>query len=157
MRAKIKKTAALWDEFARMFNKFTAVEKCPRDFGTGDKLFPSEIHVVEAIGQHPGINMTDLASVLGISKPAVVQIVGKVAKKKLVERYNGANNRKEVLARLTESGEIAFRGHQEFHARMDAAFAQRLDRLTSGEFDFLSELVKDMALYFDEVLAERKP
>ena len=47
---------------------------------------------------------------------AVTQIVGKVAGKKLVERYKSAHNRKEVLVRLTERGEIAFRGHASRHA-----------------------------------------
>ena len=139
-----------------VMNKITALEKLPRDFGTGARLFPSEIHTIQAIGQHTGINMTDLAATLGISKPAVAQIVGKVTRKKLVERYNGTHNRKDVLARLTESGEMAFLGHQEFHALMDAVFVDRFGRLTSQEFDVVSELAKDIASYFDQVLEERK-
>jgi DNA-binding MarR family transcriptional regulator len=157
MKTKIDQAADLMRLIGMIMNKITTLEKLPRDFGTGDKLFPSEIHTIQAIGQHPGINMTDLASVLGISKPAVAQIVGKVVKKKLVERYNGTHNRKEVRARLTESGESAFRGHQEFHARMDTVFLDRLKRLNSREFDVLSELARDMALYFDQVLGERNP
>jgi DNA-binding MarR family transcriptional regulator len=157
MRTKIDQAADLMRLIGMIMNKITTLEKLPRDFGTGDKLFPSEIHTIEAIGQQPGINMTDLASVLGISKPAVAQIVGKVVKKKLVERYNGSHNRKEVRARLTEKGESAFRRHQEFHARMNAVFLDRLRRLKSREFDVLSELARDMASYFDQVLEEREP
>ncbi len=157
MKTKIDQAADLMGLIGMIMNKITTLEKLPRDFGTGDKLFPSEIHTIQAIGQHPGINMTDLASVLGISKPAVAQIVGKVVKKKLVERYNGTLNRKEVRARLMESGESAFLGHQEFHARMDAVFLDRLRRLKSREFDVLSELARDMASYFGQVLEERKP
>ncbi len=157
MKTKIDQAADLMRLIGMIMNKITTLEKLPRDFGTGDKLFPSEIHTIQAIGQHPGINMTDLASMLGISKPAVAQIVGKIVKKKLVERYNGSHNRKEVRARLTESGESAFRGHQEFHARMDTVFLDRLRRLKSREFGVLSELARDMALYFDQVLEERKP
>lgn len=157
MKTKTDRSADLINQFSIVLNKFTALEKSPRDFGTGDKLFPSEIHVVEAIGKKPGINMTDLASVLGISKPAVTQIIGKVLKKNLVERYNGKDNRKEVLLKLTKSGGIAFLGHQEFHARMDTAINNRFGRFTSREFDFLSEIFGDMASYFDQVIKERKP
>ena len=112
MRAELDKTAEIINLFGVVLNKFAAVEKSPRDFGSGDKLFPSEIHVIEAIGNHPGVNMTELAAELGVSKPAVTQIVGKVARKKLLRRYKSAHNRKEVLVRLTEKGEVAFLGHQ---------------------------------------------
>jgi DNA-binding MarR family transcriptional regulator len=147
----------LIDQFVLVLNKFAALEKSPRDFGTGGKLFPSEIHTVNAIGRHPGMNMTDLASALGISKPAVTQIIAKVIKKNLVERYNGEGNRKEVLLRLTKSGRVAHRGHQEFHALMDADIINRLEKLTSREQDFLSGLFGDMALYFDRAIKERTP
>ncbi len=155
MRAELDKTAEIINLFGVVLNKFAAVEKSPRDFGSGDKLFPSEIHVIEAIGNHPGVNMTELAAELGVSKPAVTQIVGKVARKKLLRRYKSAHNRKEVLVRLTEKGEVAFLGHQEFHARMDAAAVERFSRLTGRESDFLTEIFQDMALYFDQILEER--
>ncbi len=112
---------------------------------------------MDAIEKHPNISMTDLASVLGVSKPAVTQIIAKVMKKNFVERHNGKGNLKEVLLRLTESGRVAFSEHQEFHARMDANISNRLGKLTSREQDFLSELFGDMALYFDQAIKERTP
>jgi DNA-binding MarR family transcriptional regulator len=157
MKTKTDRSTELINQFAVVLNKFTALEKSSRDFGTGYKLFPSEIHVVEAIGKQPGTNMTDLALVLGISKPAVTQIIGKVIKKNLIKRYNGKGNRKEVLLKLTKSGEIAFQGHLEFHARMDTAIIERFRRLTVREYDFLSKQFADIALYFDQVIKERKP
>jgi DNA-binding MarR family transcriptional regulator len=157
MKTKTDRSVDLINQFSVVLNKFTALEKSPRDFGTGDRLFPSEIHVVEAIGKQPGINMTDLASVLGISKSAVTQIIGKVIKKNLVQRFNSKDNRKEVLLKLTKSGEVAFQGHQAFHARMDTAIIDRFGRLTAREYDFLSKQFADIALYFDQVIKERKP
>jgi hypothetical protein len=59
--------------------------------------------------------------------------------------------------RLTKSGRIAFRGHQEFHCRMDSNIINRFGKLKSQEYDFLSELFGDMAHYFDQVIKERKP
>jgi DNA-binding MarR family transcriptional regulator len=155
MKKSPDKSAELIHLFGVVLNKFAAVEKFPRDFGTGDKLFPSEIHVIEAIGNHPGINMTELAAKLGVSKPAVTQMVGKVAGKRLLRRYKTAHNKKEVLVTLTEKGEIAFLGHREFHARMDAWGIERFNRLTSRESDFLAEIFQEMARYFDLVLEER--
>jgi len=146
------------DQIGAVLNKFTTLEKMPRDFGTGgDKLFPSEIHVVQAIGENPGMNMTGLAAVLGISKPAITQIIGKVMKKELVERCRGRENQKEVLLSLTKRGQIAFREHRNYHARMDGEIIKRFQRLTSREHDFLTDLFRDMAVYFDQVIREREP
>ena len=156
METKANRPAELIDLFTLVLNKFTALEKSSRDFGTGDKLFPSEIHVVDAIGRHQGIKMTDLALELGVSKPAVTQMIARIMKKNLVERYNGEGNMKEVLLRLNERGRVAFRGHQEFHARMDINMMDRLGRLTSREQDFVSKLFEDMASYFDVAIKERK-
>lgn len=143
--------------FSKVANKLISLEKSPWDFGTGEKLFPSEIHVVEAIGMHPGINMKDLGSVMGISKPAVTQIIGKVTKKDLVERYNSRGNLKEVLLKLTSKGQVAFRGHREFHARVDTNIIHRFKKLATSEYDFLSQLFNDMAMYFDQIIEERNP
>lgn len=157
MKTKTDRYSELYNRFVMVMNKIAALEKSSRDFGTGDQLFPSEIHAVDAIGKNPGIKMTDLAALLGISKPAVTQIIGKVLKKNLVERYNGQGNLKEVLLRLTKTGRIAFRRHREFHARMDADIINQLEKLTSREFNFLFKLYGDMALYVDLLTKERKP
>jgi len=157
MKTKIAQPAELIDLFVVVLNKFAALERSPRDFGTGDKLFPSEIHVVEAIGKHPGINMTDLASELGVSKPAVTQMIAKIMKKDLVERYNGEGNRKRVLLRLTKSGWLAFRGHEELHKRMDVDLMSHLGQLTSREQGLLARVFEGMAAYADRAIEERTP
>jgi DNA-binding MarR family transcriptional regulator len=156
VKTKTNRHAELIDLFTLVLNKFSALEKIPWDFGTGDKLFPSEIHVVDAIGRRQNIKMTDLAFELGISKPAVTQMIARVIKKNLVERHKGEGNMKEVLLRLTESGRIAFRGHQEFHRRMDVGIMDRLGRLTYRERDFVCELFEGIASYFDRAIEERK-
>jgi len=78
----IIKLSTQWD---RIQNKIAAIEKSPRDFGSGDLLYRSEIHTLMAIGENPGANVTDLASHSGISKSAVSQMVNKLSHRNLVE------------------------------------------------------------------------
>ncbi|MGD0855389.1 MAG: helix-turn-helix domain-containing protein, partial [Dehalococcoidia bacterium] len=63
------------DKFVRMMSKYGEMERKPRDYGTGDLLFPSEIHTMDVIGDNPGINITELSEKLGVSKSASSQIV----------------------------------------------------------------------------------
>ena len=69
----------LYFETVRGFNE---LEKNPRDFGTGDLLYSSEIHTIQQIGYHESINLTMLAEKLGISKSGTSKHI-----KKLLENY----------------------------------------------------------------------
>jgi len=53
------------ETFNRIINKFSSIEKKPRDFGIGDLLYPSEIHNIEIIGRNPGINVTNTGKEAG--------------------------------------------------------------------------------------------
>jgi DNA-binding MarR family transcriptional regulator len=157
MRAEKDRSAKLMSLFNIVVSKLSNIEKLPRDFGTGDKLFTSEIHVIDAIGRNPGINMTKLSAILGISKPAATKLVSKVIRRKLIERYNKEGNLKEVLLKLTASGGVVFRGHQEFHSRLNADIVNRLEQLSTQESATFLKLLGKMALYLDGMLTERNP
>ncbi len=94
------------ETFNRIINKFSSIEKKPRDFGIGDLLYPSEIHNIEIIGRNPGINVTNLAKKLGVTKGAVSQIVNKLERKKLVAKFRDSNNEKEVMLKLQKRGKL---------------------------------------------------
>ena len=98
----------------QVINKFSAMEKEPRYFGTEEKLYSREIHTIQAIGNYPVINVTDLASKLGITKGTISPIVTKLAEKKLVLKFKGGDNNKEILLRLTPKGEVAYYAHEMF-------------------------------------------
>ena len=68
----------------RILNKMDVDEKVPKDFGSGDLLHCSEIHTIMAIGKNPGINVTNLSRLLGISRSAISQMMNRLKKKGLV-------------------------------------------------------------------------
>ena len=47
------------------------------------KLYKSEIHVIDIIGQSTGIHISEIARNFGISKAAVSQLIKKIEKKAL--------------------------------------------------------------------------
>ena len=94
------------------------LEATPRDYGTGDLLYASEIHTIVAIGRNPGSNLTRLAELLGVSKPAAFKFVRKLAASKYIQRGYLPDNKKEVSFTLTEKGKEALSAHQTFTHNM---------------------------------------
>ena len=84
-------------------------------FGTGVLMHAKEIHTVQAIGRHSGINVTKLAEKAGVTKGAVSQTINKLVKKGLVRKTHLPGNDKEVVLELTDTGEIGFKNHEKFH------------------------------------------
>jgi len=84
-------------------------------FGTGVLMHTKEIHTIQAIGRHPGINVTKLAEHAGVTKGAVSQTINKLVRKGLVRKTHLPGNDKEVVLELTNLGEIGFKNHEKFH------------------------------------------
>jgi len=103
------------DVLDKAFTKVEALHTPSRDFGTGISMFRKEIHTLQAIGQHPKINITALADHMGVTKGAVSQMVAKLVKKGMVRKIYAEDNKKEVIMELTNLGWIGFRNHEKFH------------------------------------------
>ena len=129
------------------FNKF---ENMPRDFGTGDLLYRSEIHTLQAIGKKPNRNLTELAGDLGISKSGVSKFIKKLLDKELVTKNRQVNNKKEVVFALTLKGEIAYKGHQKFSKEMFVDLLEYIDSVREEEQDFLIEFLNGLTLKMRE-------
>ncbi|MBN1531785.1 MAG: MarR family transcriptional regulator [Spirochaetes bacterium] len=141
------------DLFFRILSRFHEIERIPRDFGTGDPLYPSEIHMVQAIGRRPGINVTELAGHLGITKGAVPKMVRRLEKKRLVRRYRDGDNRKEIHLELTRSGIAAYRGHERFHTEIDAVILRLMNSMSSDTIAAVREVFIQLDEYAEGILS----
>lgn len=140
----------LSEAWIRVLNKMEAHEKCPRDFGSGDRLYCSEIHTVMAIGKNPDINLTSLSQLLGISRSAITQMIGRLANKDLVEKYRDPENDKEIKIRLTPRGTIAYLGHEQHNAKIYATMQQKLGDLTDEHYSFIRRFLSAIEETIDE-------
>jgi DNA-binding MarR family transcriptional regulator len=146
----------LSESWIRILNKMDEVEKCPKDFGSGDLLHASEIHTLMAIGIHKDINGTNLAGLLGISRSAISQMISRLVRKDLVEKYRDPDNDKEIRLRLTPRGFIAYLGHEQFHAKIYAHLQQKLGPVTKEQFQFLTQFLNAVEETADEVLQDKR-
>ena len=128
----------------------------PLSFGTGVLMHTKEIHTVQAIGRHSGINVTKLAEQTGITKGAVSQTINKLVRKGLVRKTHAPGNDKEVVLELTNLGWIGFRNHEQFHMdTLDIAHEYYGDQLES-ELERINLAVDDIYKMLHEYERRRK-
>jgi len=72
--------------FIRIVNKYNRLESKALDFGTGDLLYPAEIHIIEAIGKNYGNTVNEICQKFGVTKGAISQVVHKLSKKGLINK-----------------------------------------------------------------------
>jgi DNA-binding MarR family transcriptional regulator len=139
------------DLFTRILHLYSVIDKKPKDFGTGDLLYVSEIHAIHYIGGNPEINMTQLAEISGVTKGAVSQIVKRLVRKQYIALYK-TKNKKEVNLRLSDKGYIINQQYEKFEKER-FVFAEKLYENASREditlirnlFTIIYENIKQMA------------
>ena len=147
MNDKTQTIAELMMHFYRVVNKINELEKMPYDFGVGEKLYPSEIHTIQAIGNNSGINVTTLAQKLGITKGGVSQMISKLKKRELIEKVRSTDNDKEVLLILTAKGQKAFNEHEKFHYDMYMDFIKYMDDISQEEIETFKKILDKVDFY----------
>ncbi len=67
-------------------------------------LSPSKVKILRLLGQRRGQSSTQVACFLGVSKPAVTQIIDSMIRDKLVTRSTVLHDRRKVNLQLTRKG-----------------------------------------------------
>ncbi len=121
------------EEVGRLFATLQSVLKKPKQYGCGVDIYPSDIHMIEAIKNYPYSNTTELAGKLGITKGTVSKLAQKLSIKGFVRKYQYKDNKKEVYYELTELGKRAFDGHYDYHDMRDRDMHSEYDKLSDDE------------------------
>ena len=128
--------------------KLAAIQQAPREYGTGVPLHGSEIHTIQAIGKSAGINVTQLAEKMGVTKGAVSQMVSRLVGKGMVQKEPARDNAKEVVLELTKLGWIGFRNH----ARFDMKVLDSVREYCGSELETKLEKFLSVLTDFDAIL-----
>jgi len=123
---------------------FEEIEKTPKDFGTGDFLYGSEIHTLVAIGENSGSNMTEIAKIMDITKGGVQKFVKKLIAKELIYKTQFPDNKKEVIYGLTKKGNIAYKMHETFEQKRFGKIYEIMDEMNEKELQVLEEFLRKL-------------
>ena len=103
----------LIDLFLKILHLYSIIGRKPKDYGTGDLLYFTEVHTITMVARNDEVNMTQLAEIMGVTKGAISQTIRKLVHKNLILRTN-INNRKEINLRLSEKGKRVLSAQESF-------------------------------------------
>jgi len=138
----------------RIINKHSRIEETPIKLGKNTGLTAKEIHCINAIGQQEGINIKGIGDMLGVTKSAASQMIGRLEKKGFARKEKGPDNDKEILAYLTDLGWKAFDAHKEFHERHLATLADRLNEFPDTQLAVAAAILSVVETVVDERMYE---
>jgi DNA-binding MarR family transcriptional regulator len=146
--------------FHRMNDTFMKIAKIyirqhdkNQDFGIRNKLCRAEIHTIQAVGNNEGINLTELARVLDVTKPTVSERIAKLARLKLVRKQTCDENQKEIRLALTDKGWTAYHNHEKQHQDIFRLFERHFGNRTP---EFLQDFEEQLNDFYAFLLALRK-
>lgn len=143
--------------FIRISKKFQELEKMSIDIGSGEKLYPSELHVIDAIGNGYGNNVTELSKKFGITKGAVSQVVNKLFDKDFLIKERKPGYGKEVVLSLSEKGLKAFKIQNDLHKKRDDEFFNYLGTVEPDKIDSFIEIMGKIEEFIDRFLSYEPP
>ena len=118
-------------ETSRLISSYEGI---PRKYGTDDELYLVEVHTLNLIGDQGKTNTTEIAEMTNRTKSAVSQMVDKLLKKGLVEKYRNPDNHRELIIELTPKGKIVYQYHKVLDKRNYGRNLRYLTQFTTEDF-----------------------
>jgi DNA-binding MarR family transcriptional regulator len=139
----------LIDSFLKILHLYSVINRKPKDYGTGDMLYLTEIHTIRIVGENEKINMTGLARIMGVTRGAISQTIRKLVAKNFIVKEN-SNNRKEFTLSLSEKGKIVFSGQESFQQEL-FSFAESLyDKAKPSDREMVKRLFNAISVNMEE-------
>jgi len=115
-------------------------------------LFPSELKALDMIGRFSGINLTQLANKIGISKSAISKCTSKLLEKELIKKEKSPINVREVIFTLSDDGQSVFSQLDNTHSDLFRPFNHVIESLSIQETNELHHVFLDIHSRLGEIL-----
>ncbi|KAF5085452.1 hypothetical protein DSECCO2_67840 [anaerobic digester metagenome] len=149
-----KKFRNLYQIWMRIVNKLNESEKIPRNFGIDFLITPSDIHLIQVVGDNPESNVRTISEILGVTPGAASQQLSKLSKRGLIVKERGLKNEKEVTLSLTDQGRIAYKNHDIIHEMIYQRLIHRIGPLNDDELQVLLRVLYAIESVYDERIME---
>jgi DNA-binding MarR family transcriptional regulator len=129
----------LIDLFLKILHLYSVIGRKPKDYGTGDLLYFTEIHTITMVGKNKEINMTRLAEIMGVTKGAISQTIRKLVHKNLILKSN-STNKKEFNLKLSPKGKTVYKGQESFQRELFEFAATLYEQALPADRDMVKRL-----------------
>ncbi|EGQ8022010.1 MarR family winged helix-turn-helix transcriptional regulator [Vibrio vulnificus] len=87
----------------------------------------AQIHTIEVLGCHGALRMKELAEKLGITTGTLTVQIEKLVKAELIERCALPEDRRAIVVKLTEAGQVIHRQHNQLHLDLVHELTRHID------------------------------
>jgi len=137
-------TESILDLIFQAHVQLKGLEESPRDYGTGEPLYSSDLHTLAAVARREGSNLTELAAELGVSQPAVFKFVKKLTALGYLRKQRREGNNKEVVFFLLTKGWQAVQAHEDFEQRTFGPLRALEAGLSAQDRRTITDFLKDL-------------
>ncbi|MFT8411689.1 MAG: MarR family transcriptional regulator [Schleiferilactobacillus perolens] len=142
--------------FERIARLYNALDQTTSHYGTNTPLYPAEIHAIAAIGDHPHTTLTQLTEYLGVTKGTTTKIVQKLVKKGMVIKSFAPNSENQIIASLTERGQIAYQHHADYDKYLDSQLIAIYQQVPDELLPYLTTIADQSEAFFKKMVDERQ-
>ena len=143
------------NSFIKLVNRYNEIESQPFFYGTDTLLYTSEVHTIEAIGNNPDVNITQLAKLQGITKGAISKRIQKLIQKDLVTKSFAPQSENEVVLNLTNKGIKAFKGHEAYSQKFNNEISKLCEIFSKNTLEELELVGNEIEKMFIQIYNER--
>ena len=124
----------IWAAQDEAYDLMYEYDSLPHQYGE-NTLYQSEAQIIDLIGEHPEITVTELAAVLKKTPSACSQIVRKLRAKGWVTQVRNEENNRIFNLHLTESGQRVYQDHTAFNQSCQSSTFQLLETFSTQELE----------------------
>ena len=125
----------------------------PRNYGSDELLYMTEVHTIQMIGDFPGLSLNELADKTYRTKSAMSLIIKNLSAKGLVKRKRNKDDNRRYILTLTKEGEEIYKYHQEFDLKNYKEILCGLKEQTDIDINDLMDVSRIM-IYLNKVLSK---
>ncbi|HLN54838.1 MAG TPA: MarR family transcriptional regulator [Bacteroidales bacterium] len=129
----------LIDQFLKILHLYAVINRKPKDYGTGDLLYLTEIHTLTMVARNRRINMTRLAEMMGVTRGAISQTIRKMVIKGLIVKEN-STNRKEFNLSLSPKGEKVMKAQESLQKEIFSFAATLYEKAGTKDREMVARL-----------------
>jgi len=147
--------AALFPRVSALINAVLDLEKGRTFQVRGQRIFPSEVHLLLDLAAAPRATATELAAGLGVTKGAVSQTLARLERKGLVIRTRDPDQRNALRLELTARGSETVGHFRRKTGRMRRRVEKHLAALSAAEREVIAGFLERLTEALEEMAGGR--
>lgn len=132
----------IFHEFVELVELISNSKTKPIVFeGIEQVFYRGEVHIIQIIGDNPGIFSSELARKINVSRAVVHKSLLSLVNKDLVLKEKSKNDKKKYKLYLSDQGKVVHQAHEMSYNSNESHLVQSLKHMTDIEIDAVADFI----------------